>query len=301
MATTKKDHRAEKERKQKIILAVGGLLLVGVVALQGPKLMSHFKSTPAAAPATTPGSTVPGATTTPTDTTGGVTTPTAAPVIPVATPTKYSAQLAGVVITPASPPLAGAGQLWSFSRFKAKDPFVQQVNPNGGSSSTTTSSSGGATTASKGGAGAPTTTPTGSPQGSAASGPLTNATLLVNGHPQRLVLHQLFPKGDPMFVLLKLTKDSARIGVAGGSFTAGNTLILELNKPVTLMNTTTGQRFVVKLVYVGLVPEDIAGFKAPAQGASTGSTTTAVPGTTQASNPTTTPATTTPTTTTSYP
>ena len=300
MATTKKDHRAEKERKQKIILAVGGVLLLGVVALQAPKLMGHFKSAPAAAPAATAGSTVPGATT-PTDTTGGVTTPTPtpAPAIVVATPTKYSAQLAGVVITPASPPSAGAGQLWSFSRFKAKDPFVQQVNPNGGSSSTTTSSSGGTTTASKGGAGATATTSTGSSQG-APSGPLTNATLLVNGRPQRLVLHQLFPKGDPMFVLLKLTKDSARIGVAGGSFTAGNTLVLEMNKPVTLMNTTTGQRFVVKLVYVGLVPEDIAGFKAPAQGGSTGSTTTAVPGTTQASNPTTTPATTT-TTTPSYP
>jgi hypothetical protein len=298
MATTKKDHRAEKERKQKIILAVGGVLLVGVVALQGPKLLNHFKGSSTAAPATPPGVTTPGATTTPANTTGG--TPTAAPTIPVATPTKYSAQLAGVVITPASAPSAGAGQLWSFSRFKVKDPFVQQVNATSGSSS----SSGGTTTASKGGTGTkpPPTTGIGSPQGVPAAGPVTNATLLVNGHPQRLVLHQLFPKGDPMFVLVKLTKDSARIGVAGGSFTAGNTLLLEKGKPVTLMNTTTGQRYVVKLVYTGTVPEDIAGFKAPQQPASTGSTTTAAPGTTQASNPTTTPATTTtPTTTTSYP
>jgi hypothetical protein len=292
MATTKKDHRAEKERKQKIILAVGGVLLLGVVALQGPKLLNHFKSSSSAAPATTPAASTPGVVAT-----GGASTST--PTTPIGTATKYSAQLAGIVITPASPPSAGAGQLWSFSRFKVKDPFVQQVNPNGGSSSTTTSSSGAATTkASKGGAGntLPSTTGAGSPQG-VPTGPPTNATLLVNGHPQRLVVHQLFPKGEPMFVLVKLTSDTARIGVAGGSFTAGNTLLLEKGKPVTLMNTTTGQRYVVKLVYTGFVPEDIAGFKAPAQPSSSGSTA----GTTQPPNQTTTPATTSPTTTTSNP
>jgi hypothetical protein len=32
---------------------------------------------------------------------------------------------------------------------------------------------------------------------------------------------------------------------------------------VTLMNTATGQRFVMKLVYTGSQPEHIAGFKAP--------------------------------------
>ncbi|HXY16598.1 MAG TPA: hypothetical protein VEH79_00300, partial [Gaiellaceae bacterium] len=293
MATTKRDHRAEKERKQKIILAVGGLLLVGVVALQAPKLLNHFKSAPAAAPATTPGLTTPGSApaTTPTDTTGGTTTATPAPAIPVATPTKYSAQVAGVAITPAAPPVAIQGQLFSFSRFKLKDPFVQQVNLNASSSSpgggTTTASPGGGPTTAAGGTG---------PQAAAPGGPLTNATLLVNGRPQRLVLHQLFPKGDPMFVLVKLTKDTARIGVAGGAFTKGNTLVIQLGKPVTLMNTTTGQRYVVKLVYTGLVAEDIAGFKAPAQGVTSGSTTTAVPGATQATNPTTVPAPTTTTT-----
>jgi hypothetical protein len=55
------------------------------------------------------------------------------------------------------------------------------------------------------------------------------------------------------------------------------------------MNTTTGQRFVMKLVYTGEQPEQIAGFKQPS--GATGTTTTQ--GTTQATNPTTTPATTT--------
>ena len=292
---TKNDLRAQKDRKQKIILAVGGVLLVGVVALQAPKLLNHFKSAPAAAPATTPGVTTPGATT-PTDTTAGTTTPTPAPSIPVATPTKYSAQLAGVVITPASTPAAAQGQLFSFSRFKTKDPFVQQVNPSGAGSS---SASSGTTTASNPGTTGTPSAP-GSPQASGPTGPLTNATLLVNGRPQRLVLRQLFPKYDPIFVLVKLTQESARIGVAGGSFTAGNTILLQMGKRVTLMNTTTGQRYIVKLVYVGLTPETIAGFKAPAA-QSSGSTTTAVPGATQASSPTTVPATTTPATTTSYP
>lgn len=266
---TKPDLKAQKDRKQKIILAVGGVLLAGVLALQLPKLLKHSSSTSAAPPATV---------TTPGDA-GTPAAPSVTPGSPSApvnvSATKASAQLAGVVLTPAKTPDAVQGELWSFSRFKTKDPFMQQVND--GSSS-------GATTASAGTSGAPTTTgatpgTTGGGGPATAIAPLAYATLLVNGRPQQLTLKQLFPKADPIFVLVKLIGENARIGVAGGSFTAGNTVVLQLGKKVTLMNTTTGQRYVVKLVYVGAQPETIAPFKGGAAAPATTGSTTAIPGT----------------------
>jgi len=278
---TKPDLKAQKERKQKIILAVAGVLLVGVLAMQLPKMLKHSSST-SAAPAstvTTPDATTPAAAATPAP---------SSPSAPVnVSASKSSAQLAGVVLSPATTPKAGEGQLWSFSRFKAKDPFVPQVRDGNGSSGTTTASNpSGGTTTSTGG----TTGTTGSPGGSTApAAPLAYATLLVNGRPQQLTLKQQFPKADPIFVLVKLVGENARIGVAGGSFTAGNTVLIKLGKKVTLMNTTTGQRYVVRLVYVGSTPETIAPFKAgntaPATTTTTSSTTTnssattAIPGT----------------------
>ncbi len=266
---TKPDLKAQKERKQKIILAVGGVLLAGVVALQAPKLLKHSSSTSAAPPATvtTPGDITPSA-------------PSVTPSSPSApvnvSASKTSAQLAGVVLAPAKTPDAVQGQLWSFSRFKTKDPFVPQVKDSN-SSGTTTASTGtsGATTTT---GGTPGTTGTAGP--AAVAAPPAYATLLVNGRPQQLTLKQLFPKADPIFVLAKLVGENARIGVAGGSFTAGNTIVLQLGKKVTLMNTTTGQRYVVKLVYVGSQPETLASFKGGTTApATTGSSTTAIPGT----------------------
>jgi hypothetical protein len=54
------------------------------------------------------------------------------------------------------------------------------------------------------------------------------------------------------------------IAVAGGKFVGGAVVKLQLGEPVTLMNTATGQRFVMKLVFTGTQPEQIAGFKTPA-------------------------------------
>ena len=250
MATKKPDLKAQKARKQKIVLAVGGVLLVGVLALQGPKLLKHSSSTSTAPPpaATTPGAVTPAPAGTPSG--------SSAPVNVSAS--KNSAQLAGVVLAPAKTPDAAQGQLWSFSRFKEKDPFVPQVNDGTSSSSSSSSTS---TSAAPTAAGGTPGTTGGSSGPVAVAAPPAYATLLVNGRPQQLTLKQPFPKGDPIFVLAKLVGQNARIGVAGGSFTVGNTILLEIGKRVTLMNTTTGQRYVVKLVYVGDQPETIAGFK----------------------------------------
>ena len=45
------DTAAAKAKKQKIILIVGGVLLLAVAALQGPKLLKHGPSAAESAPA----------------------------------------------------------------------------------------------------------------------------------------------------------------------------------------------------------------------------------------------------------
>jgi hypothetical protein len=265
---SKPDLKAQKARKQKIILAVGGVLLVGVLAMQLPKLMKHGSSSSAPPPATI--TNADGTTTTPPP----VSTP-ATPAAPInVSAAKSAALIAGVALSQATTPDAAQGQLWSFSRFKTKDPFVPQVKEGSASSGPTTSSP----SAAPGTAGGTTGSPGGTGNPPAVAALPTFATLIVNGRIQKLTLKDAFPKADPIFVLVNLKGDTARIGVAGGAFTAGNTVLLQIGKKVTLMNTTTGQRYVVKLVYVGGTPETIAPFSAG------GTTTTTAPSSTPGSS-----------------
>ena len=74
-----------------------------------------------------------------------------------------------------------------------------------------------------------------------------------------------FPTPEPLFVLRSLTKKQAKISVAGGSFDGGQPVTLKLGKKVTLVNTATGVRYVLKLVYTGAQPEVIEGFTTAAE------------------------------------
>jgi hypothetical protein len=269
---TKVDPAAAKQRQQKIILIVGAVLLAGVMAIQGPKLLKHgsSSSSSSAAPATSDSSTA-----TPTDTTTPPVTGT--PGVAVATVKGgQSAQVAGVVVKTAGRPAAGAGQLWSLSRFKVKDPFVQQVKDSTSSGSGTGGSAAGAPTTPSNGAGktgGATTTAGGVVTPSTAvPAAYAYATLIVNGKVQQLTLKDVFPKAQPTFVLQSVGKKFITIGVVGGKFTGGQAVKLELGEKVTLMNTATGQRFVMKLVRTGDQPEQIAGFKTPAPSSATTST-----------------------------
>jgi hypothetical protein len=100
MAPRVKDTKA-KERKQKIILAVGGVLLLGVLAFQLPKLM---KGSPAPPAAVTTTSTVPVA--------GGSTPPPAGTTLDAAATGSSSSGFAQAV-----------DKLSSVSRFDVRDPF----------------------------------------------------------------------------------------------------------------------------------------------------------------------------------
>ena len=58
-----------------------------------------------------------------------------------------------------------------------------------------------------------------------------------------------FPASNPTFLLVSLTKTAAKIGIAGGSIEGGKqTVTLKKNRPLTLMNTADGTRYVLRLL-----------------------------------------------------
>ncbi len=273
MAKTTADVAAAKAKKQKIILIVGGVLLLGLAAMQVPKLMKK-DSQPVAVPAATPVGVgvagVPAAAATATGSSNGAAKP--------------AGFVAGVALPGATVVRVAPSQLASFTLFEVKDPFVQQagVEPTGGAAVT---ASGQAPSA---GTQGPTVTGGQATPGSSQAAeppPLVYATINLDGGPQQLKVKQKFPEGDPLFVLRSLTKKQAKIGVAGGSFDDGQAVTLQFGKKVTLVNTATGVRYQLKLVYTGTTPETIAGFttgqEAPA-GTTTGSSGSSTPATTAA-------------------
>ena len=263
MATKTNDIAAQKQRRQTKILIVLGVVLLGLAVLQGPKLMDQLNgsSAPAAAPAT--------------DTTGGTSTASSTTVIAGAVPTDPAATpvaagsatattpvpagvpravLVGVTVGGGALQKPGEGQLRAFTLFRAKDPFVQRLpqQPAATTAPSTPSSSGGSS-----GSGSASG---GSSQGTVAANPLAFATLSVNGNDSAVEVKQAFPQKAPLFKLVSLKKKTAKIAVAGGAFTDGQTITLTLGKPLTLVNTATGARYVVELVYVGTEPEQVESF-----------------------------------------
>ena len=208
--------RAARERKQKIFVVVGGLLLVGMLAIQLPKILGG-SSTPKAAPSTT------------TDASG----------LPAPAPTNG----APVAIVAATPETA---KLRSFSSFAAKDPFVQQVSTlppvAAAVEGTTTKKDGGsAETPAKKFA-----------TGKTSVAAVTIVT--VNGARQVLEPGMKFPASDPLFVLVaeKPNSKAVVVGIAGGAYSGGaKTTTLRVGKPLTLVNTTTGAKYKISLVSVG--------------------------------------------------
>jgi hypothetical protein len=249
----KPDIAAAKARKQKMILAVVGVGLVAIAVIQVPKLMKGGNSQPAAAPAASVAAPAAAA----------ASTPAAAVVVSQNTSSlKPAAYVAGVALPGGTTVVVAKSQLASFTLFEAKDPFVQQVGDEPATATTTAPATPSTTPAPA----TSTDTPAAdSGTGASASPPVAYATVMYNGKPQQLQAKQKFPKGDPLFVLVSVKKNNAKIGVAGGSFDDGQNVTLTLGKKVTLLDTATGVRYELKLVYTGSSPEQIEGFSsAPA-------------------------------------
>jgi hypothetical protein len=239
-----------KAKKQKIIAAIGGVLLLGLLAFQVPRTMKMLHPPNAnESVSSTP------------STTATTTGPIAAPTLSGGNATAASASVGGDGISdPDAVPLPESGQLLAFGRFRTKDPFVQQLRLNcasGDCASTSTSSSptkGGTSTS-------PTSKPaTGASAPSSASGAAaapaatpapTSAVISVNGAAQTVQVGGTFPTPDPAFTLVSVSMRGARIGIAGGSLQNGKaTVTMKKGKPLTLMNTADGTRYVLRLLSV---------------------------------------------------
>ena len=212
----KKFDAKAKAKRQKIVAAVLGVVLLGVLAWQIPSLMKTMNKKPP--PNAAPAAPVPGA--------PAVAPPPGAP----ATGTPVSAP--GTLADSDPSPQPGSGQLLSFDRFNSKDPFVQQA----------TAPQAPATPASKP---APKPPPPPPPPPAASSGPKYNsAQISVNGQTEQVGVGATFPAADPVFRLVSLTKSTAKVAIAGGSLSTGGAAVtLTKGKKLTLMNTADGTRY----------------------------------------------------------
>jgi hypothetical protein len=222
-----KDVREAKDRRAKRLAIGGAVLLVAVLAFEMPRVLKGHgdssSSTPPAATTTTPGY---GPSTTPTG------TPVASAAVLPATSTKLtSSDLA---------PRRSKSELYSFSHFAGKDPFVQQV-----SAADITSSPSGNSAAS----GVITAGP--APRTTAARMLARTGvvTLQINGKTQSVRVGGSFPSSNPLFKLVSVSRGLVRIGIASGSYQSGaQTVSLVSGRTLTLVDTADGVRYRIRLL-----------------------------------------------------
>jgi len=226
-----------KQKRQKIIAAVLGVLFVGVLAFQVPRVMKMMKTPPN-----------PHANDSVTTTTATGTPSLAAPTLRGAEQPASTDPTTGAPVAVSNTPTVQDGQLASFSRFASKDPFNQQLSDDKGSS--TPSSSGGSGSGSGSAGSGGTSSP---PQVPSSSSPRPgSAVISVNGTLYTVATASDFPQANPLFHLVSVTAHSAKISIAGGSYSSGApTVTLKENKPVTLVNTADGTRYTLVLKPLG--------------------------------------------------
>jgi hypothetical protein len=260
MARKTVDPLKAKQKKQKILAAVLGVLFVGLLAFQGPRVWKQLHP-----PATVQRASYETATTTTSSTPS-----LAAPSLSSGSQAPAASGSTDPSLASSTAPTLADGTLTSFSRFASKDPFAQQISDEKSSSSS--SSSGGSSKSSGGGKKSP------SNSGGTAPTPGT-AVISVNGTLYTVAVGSNFPEASatdpsvvPLFHLVSVTAHSAKISIAGGSYSSGaSTVTLLENKPVTLMNTADGTRYRLILKPVGTA------VAAPAPTSTNTSTTVTVP------------------------
>jgi hypothetical protein len=285
MAKAKVLDQKAKQKKQKIFIAVGGVLLLGLLAFQVPKMMAMLNQKPPPLP--------PGAIVQPPNgfPTPPANAPLAAPTLAGSNGTVAAAGAAtsnGIVDASAISAAPASGQLVSFGRFASKDPFAQQVDTSASAVAAGTDDGAGPT---------PPAVPPASPLGpglggggggttpAAPVGPVpTSVSIAVNGVPEIVKVDGDFPAANPVFHLVSLTRTSAKMGIAGGSYADGKaTVTLKKGKTLTLENTADGSRYALRLLAFDPPPPSPV---ASTGGTSTGGTsTTAAPASTTALTP----------------
>jgi len=234
------DLRAAKDRKMKKVAIGLSVVLVAVLVFEVPKVLHSGGggSAPATAVATTPD------------------TSTAAPTTGAPTTTPPGTAAAAVTTTASTKlpnsdtlPKVGKAQLYSFSHFAAKDPFVQQVSvapTQGAQSGSSTTSSGSSSTTSGSTGTAAAVTQHQSTRVLAVTGA---ARISVNGRVQIVRTGTSFPSSNPLFRLVSVGNGVARIGIATGSYSSGaRTVSLVAGRSLTLVDTADGIRYELRLL-----------------------------------------------------
>jgi len=234
------DLRAAKDRKMKKVAIGLSVVLVAVLVFEVPKVLHSGGggSAPATAVATTPD------------------TSTAAPTTGAPTTTPPGTAAAAVTTTASTKlpnsdtlPKVGKAQLYSFSHFAAKDPFVQQVSvapTQGAQSGSSTTSSGSSSTTSGSTGTAAAVTQHQSTRVLAVTGA---ARISVNGRVQIVRTGTSFPSSNPLFRLVSVGNGVARIGISSGSYSSGaRTISLVAGRSLTLVDTADGIRYELRLL-----------------------------------------------------
>ena len=241
-----------KAKRQKIMAAVGGVLLLALLAIQVPRTMKMMNAQNATEEPT------PTATAPTTGSTSSLAPPTLSGGAP-ATATAATAESGDGLFDPDAPSTPASGQLIAFGRFQSKDPFAQQVSataaPGAGSEGSSPPSSGAAPSVQTSPPPPPSLslpiTPTPTRTASPPPAKPTSARIAVNGVVQTVQVGRTFPESEPLFRLVSLTRKAARIAISDGSYENGApTVALGLGKTLTLMNTADGARYQLRLVGV---------------------------------------------------
>ena len=227
--------REAKDRRAKKMAIGGAVLLAVVLAYEIPHVLKRggHTTSPPAATTTTP-TTAP-ATTTPGTAAGGTATPTGAPAV-----------LPNSDVAPSR----SRSQLFSFSHFTSKDPFVQQVQDvasaqsgaqGAGATGTIT-----ADAAASGTRHSATAVTTSSVRTLATAG---TARISINGQVELVRVGKSFPSSNPLFRLVSISHGVVKIGIANGSYTSGaQTVTLAAGRPLTLVDTADGVRYKIQLL-----------------------------------------------------
>lgn len=230
--------REAKDKRMKKVAIGGAVLLVAVLAFEVPKVL-HSGSSNSAPPAATT-----------TSTTGGtVTTASGVPATTAPGTAAAAVTSAGSTKLPNSDTLPSRlkSQLYTFSHFSGKDPFVQQLGAPSAAAGVQTASASVPASSAK----------TGSSVSSGASQPkhvrtlaaTGTARIAINGQVETVRVGASFPSANPLFRLLGLSNGVARIGIANGSYSSGaHAISLSSGRSLTLVDTADGVRYRIRLI-----------------------------------------------------
>ena len=233
-----KDIREAKDRRAKRLAIGGVVVLAAVLAFEVPHVLKKSGGSASSAP--------PAATAT--DASTGASAPSA-------TASPGTAAAASVPVTSTKLPNSDMtprrlkSQLYSFSRFAGKDPFVQQVSASDITSGPT-GAAGASSSSSAASSGVITAGPAPAQQTSARTlAQRGSVTIQVNGKVQTIRVGASFPSSNPLFKLVSVANGVARIGIAGGSYASGaQTVSLATGRSLTLVDTADGIRYKLELL-----------------------------------------------------